>query len=100
MPELPEVDTLISSMRAAKIENSTILDVKIFYSKIIAAPTVSLFKKLLKNTKIIKISRIGKYIVFSLSSKYYLVVHLRMTGHFHLSKIAKEPVKHEHIIFF
>lgn len=99
MPELPEVETVVSSLIKGGIEKSLITDVKIIYSKCIDAPDFSDFSKLILNKKILKISRRGKYIIFSLSEGYFMLVHLKMTGRLTITDISKKEIKHEHIRF-
>ena len=97
MPELPEVETLVSSMKIAKIEGTRITDIEIFYEKLIATPSPDSLKKLIVNKAIVSIERKGKYLVFSLSNGYFLLAHLKMTGHFFLSSASLKKEKHEHI---
>ena len=97
MPELPEIETLVSSMKHAKIEGSHITNIEIFNKKMIGSPFPSSFEKLILNTRIDSIERKGKYIVFNLSNSYFLLVHLKMTGHFFLFDLPKNDEKHEHM---
>lgn len=100
MPELPEVETLVSSMKKANIEGSCITDIEISNEKLIGQTSISSFKKTILYSKIVTIERIGKQIVFSLSNSYFLVAHLKMTGHFFLSNLPKAKEKHEHMRIF
>ncbi|MGL4769190.1 MAG: DNA-formamidopyrimidine glycosylase [Mycoplasmoidaceae bacterium] len=80
MPELPEVQTLINSLNDEDIFNLEILDVKIFLPKIIKNVELDDFIRNVINTKIISIERIGKYLIFHLSNKKVILIHLRMEG--------------------
>lgn len=97
MPELPEVETVVASMKEAKIEGSCITDIEIFHEKLIGPTSPSSFKRSIQNSKIVSIDRIGKYIVFILSNSHFLVAHLKMTGHFFIFNLPKAKEKHEHL---
>ena len=83
MPELPEAETLIQSMKAVEIENQTIKETQIYYDKVLTSSEFNISS--LKELKILNIFRKGKQIVFSLSDNFYLIAHLKMTGHFFLA---------------
>ena len=88
MPELPEVQTVVSNL-APKIKNKTILDYRQFWHKVNYTQNNSILKKEINKLKIIDVDRKGKYIIIILK-KYYLVFHLRMTGYLHvLNKLPK-----------
>ncbi len=98
MPELPEVETVVSSLRPvlvnSKISNLTVLKVKI------VSPDLS---SQITNQKILAVERLGKYIIIQLTVGY-LVVHLRMTGKLFTVnlaefELAKQTYKHLHVIF-
>lgn len=78
MPELPEVETIVSELRTL-IMGKTI-------GKIILSwpPTVEsdpdIFTSTLTNKKIVRIERRGKYICFYFNDGQCLTIHLRMTG--------------------
>jgi len=76
MPELPEVETIVKDLQK-KILGEKILNIEIFDQKVWRGEFSSDF---LCNKKITKISRRGKFIVLNIDKKYFLLVHLRMTG--------------------
>lgn len=89
MPELPEVETIVSDLRK-KILAKKIADVEVRLPRIVAGD-FSDFKKKLIGAKFKSIGRKGKYIFLEISSvfpaghntsskKAYLLVHLKMTG--------------------
>jgi len=78
MPELPEVETICRDL-SAKIVGHKITGLSILASKSINRSPAS-FKKAVINHKIISISRVGKLLIFELSKKIYLLIHLKMTG--------------------
>jgi formamidopyrimidine-DNA glycosylase len=95
MPELPEVETLVSDLQSSRILNQTIKEVKIFYPKIVVTPS---FAQKICNKKICSITRRGKYILIHLNSGDTIVVHLKMTGHF-LHSLDDKKEKHIHLAF-
>jgi len=101
MPELPEVETVVRSIRS-KIIGKTIKEVapQNNYEKVLATHTVGQINSLVTGQSIMDVIRRGKYIVLNLDLGY-LLIHLRMTGRLllHLS----EDDKHKHltaIIYF
>lgn len=92
MPELPEVETIISSLKNAGIVGKKIKKIELFFKKIAKTD----LQKIL-NKKILDIFRKGKQIVFALSDRYFLIVHLKMTGHFFLYQKTEPKQKHEHL---
>ncbi len=86
MPELPEVETIARQLRARGVEGREILSVKISWAKTIAPFTTAQFAKRVCGTTIIQISRVGKWMMFSLSSGQTLMIHLRMAGSFSTEK--------------
>lgn len=86
MPELPEVQTTVNCLKL-KVLNRTFNDVWSDWEKTIKKPKdFKLFKKEIKNKKIIKIYRRAKNIIFDLSNGYSLLVHQKMTGHLLLGR--------------
>lgn len=95
MPELPEVETIVRELCANHLVGKAIKEAKVFWPRSIATPEIGNFCKQLCNQIILQISRRGKFIVFTLSN-YTLLVHLRMTGKFTISKV-KHPSLHERV---
>ena len=80
MPELPEVETVVRTLRP-HIEGRSVLSVQSFGSSCLAPASRSL--DILCGALVSGVVRRGKYIVIRLekgSKKFFLVVHLRMTG--------------------
>ena len=96
MPELPEVTTVINTLKQ-NILGERIKDIKINYGKLIKNVDEKTFKKSLIGEEIVDILRKGKYLIFVLTS-FYMVVHLRMEGKFYLGD-DREINVHDHIIF-
>ncbi len=78
MPELPEVETIKNDL-AAKIKGKEISDVKILWRGALNI-SAKKFVQLIKNAKILNISRRAKILILTLSNNYSLLVHLKMTG--------------------
>jgi formamidopyrimidine-DNA glycosylase len=86
MPELPEVETIASQLRGRGVEGKEILSVKINWAPMIEPYSMAQFSKAVKGTTIDQISRVGKWMMFSLSSGKTIMIHLRMAGSFSLEK--------------
>lgn len=97
MPELPEVETIVRELRCAKIAGQKIIKIVIFWPPLIKGRPF-FFKKQLAGKKIIALARRGKFIVFTLSGGYFLLVHLRMSGQFNLADAGQAREAHQHII--
>lgn len=80
MPELPEVETVVTSIRRSKIFNKRILSIVFHSTKLIDGPLKKRFPKDVLGFAITKCKRRGKHIILSLSSGKDLIIHLRMTG--------------------
>jgi len=77
MPELPEVETIVNQL-GSEIKNKIILKIENLDSKVVDKKVNSL-----KNVTIHNVTRRAKYIIIALNNNQYLLVHLRLTGHFH-----------------
>ncbi len=115
MPELPEVETTVKGLQK-KVLKRTFVDVWSDWEKTVKKPKdFRLFKKELKGKKIMRVWRRAKNVIFELSDRYSLLVHMKMTGHlmvgnWKLHDHAWQPVGNEalkekintflHIIFF
>lgn len=93
MPELPEVETIARQLRERKVEGREILSVQVKWGKTVEPLSVVVFAKELCGTTIDEISRVGKWLQFSLSSGKTIMIHLRMSGSFSLS-----PSSHDRIV--
>ena len=97
MPELPEVETVVSLLRTL-IGNRTFENVEVYWDNIIAYPDVDTFKERIKNETIESIERRGKYIIFHLTN-YNLVSHLRMEGKYYVFEEKVKAYRHVHVLF-
>ena len=82
MPELPEVETIVRQLRARGVEGREILSVKVNWVRTVAPLTAAAFSKQICGTNIEQVSRVGKWMLFSLSSGKTIMIHLRMAGSF------------------
>jgi formamidopyrimidine-DNA glycosylase len=90
MPELPEVQTIISDLNR-KIKGDTIVDFWSDWKKTVRMP-IGRFEKEIRDREILGAKRIGKNIFINLSGRKTIYIHLKMTGHL-LVKSAKCKVK-------
>ncbi len=81
MPELPEVQTIVSDLNKV-LPGLSVRDFWCDSLKLIKLPKNSgEFKKNILDKKILEIRRIGKNILIYLSGDFILLVHQKMTGH-------------------
>ena len=81
MPELPEVQTIVSDLEKF-LPELKILDVWTDHEKMIKYPkSFNGFKKEIVGRKILKVARKGKNILIHLSGNKTLLIHQKMTGH-------------------
>ena len=98
MPELPEVQTVVTDLIAAGLTGKTIRKVAVFWPRSVAPVPVSEFCRRLSDRSVENIGRRGKYIVIGLSGDLFLLIHLRMTGRLVLSSGPGRCDKHEHVV--
>lgn len=98
MPELPEVETIVKELRSAGIVGQKISGVIILWPPLIKGCSASVFKTMLQGRRILAISRRGKFIIIALSSRLFLLIHLRMSGQFNLADAGQPREAHQHII--
>ena len=86
MPELPEVETIVRQLCTRGVEGREIISVKVNWAPMVEPFSAKEFSKQVRGTIITEISRVGKWMLFSLSSGKTLMVHLRMAGSFSMEK--------------
>jgi formamidopyrimidine-DNA glycosylase len=96
MPELPEVETIVRTLRPGIISRR-IEVVRLNRSDIINPPRVEL-AKLLQNRTITSLARRGKKIVFQLDAEDRFFIHLGMTGRLTLENPDASLAPHTHLI--
>jgi formamidopyrimidine-DNA glycosylase len=97
VPELPEVETYVRSL-ALQLAGKRIVDARVFWPRIVAAPEPSLLVELIRGQRFDSFRRRGKYMLFGLDSGETLIIHLRMTGELRLQPPTVEPDKHTHLM--
>ena len=110
MPELPEVEIVKKSLKK-NTKGKKILNV-IVKNRNLRFYVENGFEKIVKNKKIKDIVRYAKYLIIKLENKVCIIIHLGMTGTFHILKNNKFkntnlsfyhsknlPTKHNHIEF-
>jgi formamidopyrimidine-DNA glycosylase len=86
MPELPEVQTVINTLKDSGLLHKTIKDVLVYKVKLLKNSSPKQFQKFLIGEQVVNIERKGKFLIFHLSHRKTLVIHLRMEG-----KLFYEP---------
>jgi formamidopyrimidine-DNA glycosylase len=89
MPELPEVQTVVSDLNE-KIIGDTITAFWSEWPKAIKCKTLAVFTKEIVGRKILGVRRIGKNIFIDLSGNKTLYLHLKMTGHLLIKTTSQE----------
>jgi len=98
MPELPEVQTLVNDLNAAGLVGNTFTAARVLWPKTIADLSPAAFRRRIKGKVIKSIRRRGKFLVFDLSPRDHLLIHLRMSGRLHLVRPRTKRSKHEHVV--
>ena len=98
MPELPEVETITYDLMDAGLVGIRIKDAQVFWERTIAVPKVAEFVHSIAGLTIENIYRRGKYIVFCLTDKSFMLVHLRMSGRLIIVPSGESRGKHQHVI--
>ena len=97
MPELPEVETTVKGLHI--LIGLKVYKVKIHTNKLRYIIPKSIVK-IQKDSKIINIQRIAKYILIHFSSNFSIVVHLGMSGRLKIQSELKKKNKHDHFIIY
>jgi len=97
MPELPEVQTVVSDLNE-QILQKKILSCRILRPSIVKNETEA-FIQYTVGKRFIKVERRGKFLLFYLSPSGYLVGHLRMTGKFIIASKFKAHHTHDRLFF-
>ncbi|MDF7809027.1 bifunctional DNA-formamidopyrimidine glycosylase/DNA-(apurinic or apyrimidinic site) lyase [Pontiellaceae bacterium B12219] len=92
MPELPEVETIASQLRAHGVEGKEIRSVKVNWAPTVEPYSAAQFAEAVTGSTIDQISRVGKWMLFSLSSGQTLMIHLRMAGSFAMEKGSHDRI--------
>ena len=99
MPELPEVETIVSDLLQQGVVGEKIVASQVGWPRSVAFPECKLFLKYIKNKTIKDVRRRAKYLLFVLDESYFLIIHLRMSGRLTFCRSAELKGVHEHVIF-
>ena len=97
MPELPEVET-IKTILDDIVKNKTIKSIKILRDKNILNDPGFFVSSLVGQT-FLNVSRIGKFLIFHLTSSLVIISHLRMEGKYFEGKVGDPVEKHDICIY-
>jgi formamidopyrimidine-DNA glycosylase len=97
MPELPEIETIVSGLRN-KVVGRTISTVRVGMRKIAVAPAGVDFEATVTGQRVEAVYRRGKYAVLQLGSGFSLVTSLRMTGRLVVAKATEPPQPYTHVV--
>jgi formamidopyrimidine-DNA glycosylase len=96
MPELPEVETIVNTLRPALIDK-TVLAADLRWKRTLAVPSAASFQRRILGQKITELSRRAKFIHLQLSSAS-LIIHLRMSGDLLVVLGGYQPEKHDRLL--
>jgi len=97
VPELPEVETIVSDLRPHLL-GRTILTGELLFPSIVRYPEPEEFIDSIAGARIESVGRRGKFILIGLGDELRLVVHLGMTGQVRLVAADSPVEKHTHVV--
>ncbi|OGO15624.1 MAG: DNA-formamidopyrimidine glycosylase [Chloroflexi bacterium RBG_16_48_8] len=102
MPELPEVESIAQRLcegtETIPLPGRKIKHVSLYWPRHIVQPSVSTFRRRMKDRVIRDVRRRGKFLVFPLDEGN-LLIHLRMSGDLTICPAKKPRGSYEHTIF-
>ncbi len=98
MPELPEVETVVTGLRQAGLAGRHIMSVKVNWRRSIIPDTPAALRRKLIGRCIETVKRRAKYICMRLDDGNRLLVHLRMTGRLLIQDGAPVADRHDRVI--
>jgi formamidopyrimidine-DNA glycosylase len=96
MPELPEVETIIRTLRPALV-GKDILSTDLRWKRTLAAPSPLKFRRRIRGQQIQDILRRAKFLHIKLSTSH-LIIHLRMSGDLLVILGGYQPGAHDRLI--
>lgn len=104
MPELPEVETIRRFLTSGTVDQPGILGAQIIRDDLIwpgslATPAQEEFTRRITGSRILEITRRGKYLVLRLEDGY-LLFHLRMSGDLILEPAEEEIAPHHRLVLY
>ncbi len=98
MPELPEVETIVSDLRPHLV-GRTIVRCELGFPTIVRHPEPEVFIDSVVGQRVSGLGRRGKYILVRLMDDLLLVVHLGMSGQLRLVAASTPLADHTHAVF-
>lgn len=98
MPELPEVETIKNDL-FPRIKGRCIVSVALLSRELVQHLSPVEFAQRLENQVITGLARRGKFLLFQLSSRDTLIMHLRMTGSLLLRQARYRPDPYTRAVF-
>jgi len=95
MPELPEVETIVRDLLNAGVVGCTITGSRVSWARTIQGMSPQRFDACIRGRRILDVQRRAKYIVAPISSRQWLLIHLRMTGRIHVALAGTARADHE-----
>jgi formamidopyrimidine-DNA glycosylase len=96
MPELPEVETIVRSLRPS-LEGRSILSADLRWKRTLAQPAPAGFARRVAGQRIETVGRRAKFLHLQLSQDA-LLIHLRMSGDLRVVSSDDPPAKHDRLI--
>jgi formamidopyrimidine-DNA glycosylase len=105
MPELPEVETVVRGLRQS-LPGRNLVEVRFGKTDFVESPET--IAERLPGARIADVTRMGKFICIALdaggvpgapTARFYLIVHLGMTGRLTVVQSAEPVVRHTHVFF-
>lgn len=97
MPELPEIETLRTALRAS-IVNQTISAIHVRRRDLRFDVPRDLSQRF-KQSTVVGVRRRSKYLLIDFDHGYTLIVHLGMSGRLFLTEASRSLDKHDHVTF-
>ena len=97
MPELPEVETIVSDLRPHLL-GRVFARCEMLFPAIVRYPAPQLFADAIAGLKVESVGRRGKFILLGCGDGILLVVHLGMTGQLRIVDPIQPLVKHTHVV--
>jgi formamidopyrimidine-DNA glycosylase len=98
MPELPEVETIVSDLRPYLV-GRTIVHCELRFPTIVRHPEPEAFVDSVVGLRITAVGRRGKYIIIRADDEVLLVVHLGMSGQLRIVDPESPMALHTHAVF-
>lgn len=98
MPELPEVETIATSLGPQLVGRRIKAIEKLDWEKMVEAPDLASFRQLLLDRTVLAVYRRAKWLLCTLDEAWTLALHLRMTGSVSVNEASLLPDKHTHLV--